>query len=144
MIDETVDFEMTAAKNEQRTIVKQGIDGQLDETRRIYDGMEPLFLDMRKELTKDLPEWARRFEISFQFWPQLGFLTAVPLNVETGKGVYEGEGLEDTRWEMVFKEEGTVYYKSRKAKEMDMHWGDLYGIMCGTLSVAWLIIAANT
>lgn len=131
MIDETVDFEMSAVKNEQRTIVKQGIDKELDETRRIYDAMEPLFLDMRKELMDDLPEWARRFEMSFQFWPQLGFLTAIPLDPETGKGVYEGEGYEDAGWELMFKDETTVYYKNRKAKEMDMHWGDLYGIMCG-------------
>ena len=143
MIDETVDFEMSAIKNEQRALVKHGVDKELDETRRIYDSMEPLFSDMRKELMADLPEWAQQYELSFQFWPQLGFLTVVPLDPNTGKGVYEGEGYEDTAWELMFKDESLVYYKNRKAKEMDMHWGDIYGIICGVYAVPGFWIITN-
>jgi len=81
------------------------------------------------------------------YFPQLGFLTTVPLDPETGNGIYEGN-LENP-WERKFSTEYTspfrynpqlcaltcsreqVYFKNSEMREMDDHFGDLYGSITG-------------
>ncbi|ORY66344.1 muts domain V-domain-containing protein [Pseudomassariella vexata] len=123
MISQTIDFEQSAERG--RTAVKQGVDANLDEMKQNYDGMEQLLTEVNEKLQRDLPEWAQRYVQNCVFLPQLGFLTVVSLNPETGKGNYEGEGLNDI-WERMFAAEGSVYCKNSQMKEMDEQFGDAY------------------
>ncbi|KAH8675857.1 muts domain V [Xylariales sp. PMI_506] len=123
LISQTIDFEHSRERG--RTAVKQGVDSDLDELKRNYDGMEHLLTEVREKLRRDLPEWARRYVENCVFIPQLGFLTVVSLNPETGKSNYEGEGLNDV-WETMFAAEGSVYCKNKRMKEMDNQCGDAY------------------
>ncbi|KAI1407499.1 muts domain V-domain-containing protein [Hypoxylon sp. FL1857] len=123
LISQTIDFEQSMERG--RTAVRHGVDANLDELKRSYDGMEHFLTNVIAKLRGELPEWARKYVQNCIFFPQLGFLTVVSLNPETGKGNYDGEGLNDV-WERMFAAEGCVYYKNQQMKEMDEHFGDAY------------------
>lgn len=65
------------------------------------------------------------------FYPQLGFLTVVSLNPETGRGNYQGEGLAEDVWESMFVNEGHIYYKNTMMRELDEQVGDIYCMIVG-------------
>lgn len=113
-----------------RIAVKHGIDADLDERKRSYDGMESFLANVIAKLQGSLPEWARKYVKNCTFFPQLGFLTAVSINPQTGKGNYDGEGLHDA-WTCMFLADGSAYYKNRQMKELDEELGDLYCMIIG-------------
>ncbi|KAI1115243.1 muts domain V-domain-containing protein [Nemania sp. NC0429] len=123
LITETIDFEQSVERG--RTAIKQGVDADLDERKRNYDGMEHFLARVITTLRSTIPEWARKYLQNCIFFPQLGFLTVVSINPQTGKGNYDGEGLSDT-WECMFVADGSAYYKNRQMKEMDEEFGDSY------------------
>lgn len=132
MITNTVDFQIS--EEQHRTVVRQGVDAELDSIKRTYDGMDNLLTQVANQLSKDLPEWASQYVENCIFFPQLGFLTVVPLDPKAEKGKYEGEGIDDDVWEKMFVSNDMGYYKNRRMKEMDEYFGDLYGMICGKLN----------
>jgi len=118
-----------------RTAVKQGVDAELDERKRSYDGMEHLLASVMTRLRNGLPEWARRYVQNCIFFPQLGFLTVVSRDPNTGKADYSGEGSNDT-WEPRFVTEEGAYYKNQKMKDMDEQFGDAYCMIIGNHPLA--------
>lgn len=137
LITRTIDFEQS--RERQRTAVKQGVDQDLDELKRRYHGMEDFLTEVNVRLRADIPEWAQHYVQGCVFYPQLGFLTVVSVNPENGNANYEGEGRNDA-WERIFADNGVVYCKNHKMKEMDEHFGDAYCMIIGKipLSLIWL------
>lgn len=129
MIDQTIDFQRSAEQH--RTAVLQGVDPELDSIKRTYDGMDTLLTQIATTISNDVPEWAAQYIENCIFFPQLGFLTVVPLDPETGKGKYEGEGIENDVWEKMFVSSDMGYYKNNRVKELDAYFGDMYGMICG-------------
>ncbi|KAI1365065.1 putative MSH5 protein [Xylaria arbuscula] len=123
LITQTIDLEQSVERG--RIAVKQGIDADLDERKRTYDGMESFLANVIMRLQGTVPEWARQYVKNCIFFPQLGFLTVVSINPQTGKGNYDGEGLDDA-WACMFIADGSAYYKNRRMKELDEELGDLY------------------
>ncbi|KAI9051038.1 hypothetical protein LZ554_005146 [Drepanopeziza brunnea f. sp. 'monogermtubi'] len=128
MITDVVDFQMSAEQH--RTTVLQGFDAELDSIKRTYDSMDTFLTRVATQLSSDIPEWASQYVSNCIFFPQLGFLTVVPLDLETGKGKYEGEGIENDAWEKMFTSNDMGYYKNKRMKEMDDYFGDMYGMIC--------------
>lgn len=128
-ITQTVDFPQSEIHH--RTIVLQGIDPDLDNLKRTYDGLEDFLSKVAAKLMRDIPEWATQYVSNCVFIPQLGFLTVVVLDPITGKGSYEGEGTDDGSWDLMFCTEDRGYYKNRQMKEIDDHFGDMYSMICG-------------
>lgn len=126
---ETIDFVGSAERH--RTAVLPGVDEQLDEIKRTYDGMDSLLTQVATELSNSVPEWAAQYVENCIFFPQLGFLTVVSLDPDTGKGKYDGEGLDNDVWEKQFVSNDMSYYKNGRMKEMDAYFGDMYGMICG-------------
>ncbi|KAI0125765.1 muts domain V-domain-containing protein [Xylariales sp. AK1849] len=126
LISQTIDFEQSGER--ERTAVKSGVDASLDDMKRRYDGMEDFLTEVNEKLRQDVPEWAQRYVQNCVFLPQLGFLTVVSLNPETGNPNYEGEGLKDV-WDRMFAADGSVYCKNRRMREMDEQCGDAYGMI---------------
>jgi DNA mismatch repair protein MSH5 len=137
-----VDFERSA--EERRTAVLQGVDEELDNFKRTYDGMDSLLTEAHSVLLGELPEWSLQYVTTCLFYPQLGFLTAVQLDPETGCGKYEGEGIENDTWDRMFVAHDLGYYKNRRMREMDDWFGDLYGLICGmhqsVISIVYALI----
>ncbi|TVY50120.1 MutS protein-like protein [Lachnellula occidentalis] len=128
MITEIVDFERSAEQH--RAAVLQGVDAELDNLKKTYDGLDSLLTEAARHLSNDVPEWAAQYVENCIFFPQLGFLTVVSLDAETGRGKYEGEGMENDVWAKVFSTDDMGYYKNGRMKEMDTYFGDLYGMIC--------------
>ncbi|KAF4637415.1 hypothetical protein G7Y89_g664 [Cudoniella acicularis] len=127
-IVEVVDF--PRSEEQHRTAVLQGVDAELDAFKRTYDGLDSLLTEAARAVTAEIPEWATQYVENCIFFPQLGFLTVVPLDPETGKGRYEGEGMENDIWDRIFASNDMGYYKNRRMRQMDSHLGDLYGEIC--------------
>ncbi|KAI0542909.1 putative MSH5 protein [Xylaria digitata] len=123
LITETIDSEQSVERG--RIAVKQGVDADLDERKRSYHGMESFLGSVTAKLRSGVPEWAKKYVKNCIFFPQLGFLTVVSINPQTGKGNYDGEGLHDT-WKCMFLADGSAYYKNQWMKELDEEVGDLY------------------
>ncbi|KKY34130.1 putative msh5 protein [Diaporthe ampelina] len=124
LITGTIDFQQS--KEARRTCVMQGVSAELDELKRNYDGLEYFLNQVAALMIEEIPEWAQQYVKNCIFYPQIGFLTVVSLNPESGRGNYEGEGLSDDVWERMFVSDGNIYYKNRRMKELDGQYGDLY------------------
>lgn len=129
----TIDFQQS--KEARRTCVLQGIDPELDALKRNYDGLEHFLNEVAAQLIMRIPEWARPHVQNCIFYPQIGFLTVVNINPETGRGKYEGEGSDDDVWESMFVADGQIYYKNRCMRELDAQYGDLYCMIVGQFSL---------
>lgn len=124
MINRIIDFDQS--KSRQRSSVKAGVDAQLDNLKRRYDGMGSFLTEVVNRVNQTLPEWACQYIRSCIFLPQLGFLMVVELDPRTGHGKYEGEGTGSDQWEMLFAAEGAVCYKNGFMRELDDQYGDMY------------------
>lgn len=109
----------------------QGVDPELDELKRNYDGLEHFLNEVAVRLIAEIPEWARQYVKNCIFYPQIGFLTVVSLNPETGRGNYEGEGSGGDVWESMFVTDGDIHYKNQHMRELDGQYGDLYCMIVG-------------
>ncbi|CAG8979009.1 hypothetical protein HYALB_00009911 [Hymenoscyphus albidus] len=127
-ISQVVDFK--TSDEQRRTAVLQGVDEELDGLKRTYDGMGSLLDQAHRLLLGDLPEWALQYVTGCIFYPQLGFLTVVLVDQQTGTGRYEGEGTENDVWDKMFVSDDLGYYKNHKMREMDRHFGDMYALIC--------------
>lgn len=124
MVNRTVDFEQSKARN--RLSIKPGLDPQLDELKRRYDGVGSLLTKVVDDSTKHLPPKARKCIRSCIFLPQLGFLMVVAPDPQNGLEQYQGEYAGGNRWERVFTADGSVCYKTEDMRELDKLYGDMY------------------
>ena len=129
LISSTIDFEQSKARS--RAAVATGIDPQLDKLKRAYEGMESFLTRVDRQMSQELPAWARKYILNCVFYPQLGFLTVVSTDRETEKSDYSGEGLQGDIWEKMFAAEDKVYYKNNRMKDLDNHFGDIYCAIVG-------------
>ncbi|KAK1688154.1 muts domain V [Colletotrichum godetiae] len=123
LIGNVVDFEETKANS--RIAVRLHVNAELDDLKQTYQGLESLLNEVSTALSLELPTWARKFVTGCVFWPQLGFLTVVPL-LEGNKAGYEGQGLSNDHWEQRFTANDNVYFKNNLMLELDGHFGDTY------------------
>ncbi|KAH3979586.1 hypothetical protein HBH70_150560 [Parastagonospora nodorum] len=123
-ISETVDLEKSA--EEFRTVILPGIDEELDHLKRTLDGLDDLLNEVAAKLSEKMPSGLRA-SLNVIYFPQIGFLVTVPIDPETGDAVYAGSL--DNLWEQMFTTEVQVYFKTSEMREMDDHFGDVYGII---------------
>ncbi|BCS09828.1 MutS protein msh5 [Aspergillus luchuensis] len=123
MIQEIVDID--SSEEQGRTVVKPGIDRELDRIKDRYDGMNSLLKQVAIEIATTIPE-SYDIDVNVIYFPQLGFNIAIPLN-EAGDAAYRG--VED-EWELMFFTENRAYFKDFRMREMDEKLGDIYGIIC--------------
>ncbi|CAD0096855.1 unnamed protein product [Aureobasidium vineae] len=124
-ITEIIDFELS--QDQGPNVVRQGVDHDLDELKRTYEGLESLLAQVAHHVAQSVPE-ALNANINVVFFPQIGFLIAIPQDPITGHGVFEGP--EDDPWEKMFTTEDYAYYKNENVIEMDSYFGDIYGRIC--------------
>ncbi|KZL80976.1 domain v [Colletotrichum incanum] len=124
LVRATVDFEETKASS--RISVRWNVNHKLDKLKQTYHGLDFFLGEVSTSLTRELPEWARKYVTGCVFWPQFGFLTVVSLLSDTGEAGYKGQGMADDRWEQQFVANGNVYYKNKSMLELDSQIGDTY------------------
>lgn len=125
LVTEVVDFE--ASKEHRRTVVRPGVDAELDQMKHTYDGIEPLLHEVTERLAKSVPVELDA-KINVIFFPQIGFLIACAIDPETGATIFAGP--EHDPWERMFVTEMSSYHKNGVMRELDEHFGDIYGRIC--------------
>lgn len=123
-ISDIVDFDKSA--EESRTVILEGVDEELDNMKRTFAGLDDLLGTVARSLSEKLPADFQG-SLNVLYFPQIGFLITVPLDPITGEAVYDGNF--DNPWERMFSTEDQVYFKNSQMREMDGHFGDLYGII---------------
>lgn len=134
-IEEVVDSGATADLH--RTVVKHGVDENLDELKRTYGGLEHLLAQVANDISRRVPQLLDA-QVNVIYLPQIGFLIVVRLDTETSSGVWEGSG--NDRWERIFTAETTAYYKNEQTYEMDTYLGDIAGRICGELDLVATVV----
>lgn len=125
LICDVVDFE--ESKNQRRTVVHAGVDDELDEAKRTYEGIEDLLSRVAGHVADQVPAELDA-KCNVIFFPQIGFLISMKLDPDTGGGVFEGP--DEQPWEKMFVTESAAYYKNANMLELDAHFGDIYGQIC--------------
>ena len=115
-----------------RTVIKSGVDDELDAMKRTYDGLDDLLNRTSQDIAATIPV-VYSLDLNVIFFPQIGFLISIPLNPDTGRGDYEGGEREDQRWTRIFSTGNWVFYKDSRMKELDDTFGDIYSVICGTI-----------
>ncbi|THC97557.1 hypothetical protein EYZ11_002980 [Aspergillus tanneri] len=123
MIQEIVDIDNS--EDQGRTVVKPGLDRELDKMKDNYDGLSSLLKQVAIEIATIIPE-SLDIDVNVIYFPQFGFNIAIPLN-DRGEAAYTGSG-ED--WELIFVTENRAYFKDFRMREMDEKLGDIYGLIC--------------
>ncbi|CDM30496.1 DNA mismatch repair protein MutS, type 1 [Penicillium roqueforti FM164] len=123
MIQEIVDIDNS--EEQGRTVVKQGIDRELDRIKDRYDGLNSLLKHVALDIAATIPA-TLDVDVNVIYFPQLGFHVAIPLN-EHGAAAYTSA---DDEWELMFITENRAYFKDFRMREMDQKLGDIYGIIC--------------
>ncbi|KAF2832856.1 hypothetical protein CC86DRAFT_414515 [Ophiobolus disseminans] len=123
-ISETVDLEKSA--EEGRTVILPEVDEELDQLKRTLDGLDDLLNEVAAKLSEKMPSNLRA-SLNVIYFPQIGFLVTVPVDPETENAVYAGSF--DNAWEQMFTTDVQVYFKTSEMREMDDHFGDVYGII---------------
>ncbi|KAF2264564.1 hypothetical protein CC78DRAFT_580350 [Lojkania enalia] len=123
-ISEIVDFDKSA--EESRTVILPGVDEELDQMKRTFAGLDALLSQVARKMSEKIPSNLQE-ALNVIYFPQIGFLTAVPIDPTTHTAVYDG-GFGNP-WERMFSTEEHAYFKNNEMREMDDHFGDLYGII---------------
>ncbi|PVF94626.1 hypothetical protein CPB86DRAFT_808461 [Serendipita vermifera] len=121
-INDTIDWEESA--NVGHIIVQPMVDETLDRWKETLAGMDSLLSSIARNIAEGIsPEHAERYrELNVVYFPQLGYLISIPLQVEDSESQMR-QGLEG--WQFQFMTDDAFYFKSQEMREMDEHVGDL-------------------
>jgi DNA mismatch repair protein MSH5 len=124
MIHDVVDLE--SSSEQHRTVVKRGINEDLDRVKNTYDRMEELLERTAREIARTLPPEID-CTLNVIFFPQLGFHITVPLDQATGQAIWSGG---EHAWDRAFTTETQAYFKDAKMHDMDHDLGDIWTNIC--------------
>lgn len=121
MIAEIIDFEQS--KEIKRTVVMPGVNVELDELRRVWDGMDDMLSEVALVVARDLPVGVSN-KLNVVFYPQIGFLISIQHDEDEVPLPFAGT--ENDAWEKMFHSPESSYYKNAAMTEMDEQFGDIY------------------
>ena len=98
--------------------------------KRTYDGLEDLLGHSSRKIADSIPR-QYSLDLNVIFFPQIGFLIAMPMDATTGKAEYEGGDGGEAPWERIFSTDKRVYYKDHRMQQLDETYGDIYATICG-------------
>jgi DNA mismatch repair protein MSH5 len=129
-IHDIVDLDSSIEQN--RTVVKRGINDQLDNIKNIYDGMDDLLSQTAIDIARTLPDHIA-VKLNVIYFPQLGYHITMPIDPATRQPLYDGKPDDPVggRWESMFTTENQAYLKDARMREMDERLGDLWNMICG-------------
>ncbi|KAI8611749.1 muts domain V-domain-containing protein, partial [Chytriomyces sp. MP71] len=121
-INSVIDFEASSA--DTSISVKSGVDEDLDELRRSFDGLDDLLSHVARDIADSIPD-DMSDSLNVIYFPQLGYLITIPLREDmTTRDSFVIAGLD-----FQFCTEKTIFYKSKQMYEMDEALGDLHSII---------------
>lgn len=124
-ISNVVDF--PESQIQHRTVVRSGVDRELDQLKHDHDGLESMLSVVCREIAKRVPVIFQPV-LNVVYFPQIGFLISVQR--EPGTEGVPFLDINDEPWERIFATDQMEYYKSSEMREMDERFGDLWTSIC--------------
>lgn len=126
VVFDVVDLEESQAQS--RTVVKPGIDEELDTVKFAYDSMDETLQQTAIETVPELrlPAGSPVPNLTVVYIPQLGFHVQLPL----GAAAELMERHVTPDWERTFTTETQAYFKNNRMRQMDRDLGDLWAVIC--------------
>ncbi|XP_065657265.1 mutS protein homolog 5 isoform X6 [Hydra vulgaris] len=118
LMKQIIDFEESLHIN--HFVVKEGVDSQLDEKKRTFDGIPYLMTQVAHKELNRLTESITKCSVTYL--PQLGYLLNIPLTDEMK--LSRNYDI-DKNLEFKFATDESVYYKSSGTEELDLKVGDI-------------------
>ncbi|XP_078354214.1 mutS protein homolog 5-like isoform X2 [Oculina patagonica] len=116
LMSKIIDFDESTEQN--RFVVKPGVDPALDEKKRTYNGLPDFMTKVAREELSKLSSSIT--ECNVIYLPQLGYLLAIPRSPE----MKEEQDFAIDGLEFVFLSNNRVHYKSARTRELDNLLGD--------------------
>lgn len=102
----------------------RNVDDELDQLKYTWDGLDQLLDNVTEAVSNEVfKETQLQINLHVGFFPQIGFLTAIPQGDQANEDLYDGT-IEDP-WERMFVVDSVVYYKNKTVREMDEYFGDV-------------------
>jgi DNA mismatch repair protein MSH5 len=120
IIGEVIDFE--ASKDKKRTIVREGVNDELDEARRTYYGIDDMLAEVAGHIAHGAPAGLAA-TLNLMFYPQIGFLICIGHEEHEIPVTFD----EHDPWEKMFTSGQQTFYKNSDTAELDQTYGDIYG-----------------
>jgi DNA mismatch repair protein MSH5 len=83
-------------------VILAAVDEELDQLKRTLDGLDDLLNKVAAKLSEKMPPDVRA-SLNVIYFPQIGFLVTVPIDLDNGVAVYAGSF--DNTWEQMFTTE---------------------------------------
>lgn len=137
MIHDTIDFDESLLQ--RRVVVQRNVDDELDQMKRMYDGMDSMLSEVARQVVAGIPQDVAT-NLNVIYFPQLGYLIVVPstegsdlseTQSNSESGMAGGPAYVGGDWEFQFCTGTSWYYKSPQMRQMDDYFGDVYGLICG-------------
>lgn len=137
MIHDTIDFDESLLQ--RRVVVQRNVDDELDQMKRMYDGMDSMLSEVARQVVAGIPQDVAT-NLNVIYFPQLGYLIVVPstegsdpseTESNSESGMAGGPAYVGGDWEFQFCTGTSWYYKSPQMRQMDDYFGDVYGLICG-------------
>lgn len=120
--------DLQESEEQHRTVVKRGVDLELDQVKDAYDSMDEMLCRVARETMSELPRMDQLPKLTVTYIPQLGFLIVIPPGDSDHLMLV---GLNQD-WERRFVTDRGTYFKNNKMREMDTDLGDLWAHICDT------------
>ncbi len=120
-------FDEDASKDASRFVVKSGVDPNLDEKKRVHNGLPDLLYELAKNEIEKLPNCME--SCTMVYVPQIGYMLAV----EPWEGMPSEEDvakLEFPDLQFMFCTNGVPHFKSKGCQELDETLGDTATDIC--------------
>lgn len=120
--------DLDESQSQHRTVIKRGVNKDLDQVKDAYDGMEEMLQQAATETVVELnlSQGQPVPTLVVVYLPQMGFHTVVPL-----QAMAEFPNLNTyPDWERMFSTETRVYFKNNRMRQMDESLGDMWAIIC--------------
>ena len=119
IVDQIIDFKNSQTEGTLK--VKPGMDSNLDEKRRLLNGLPDMMNKVVLEEAPKMPEFMNVFTICYL--PHVGYLIAVSASKQL-KEMVDYKNLPDL--EFVFESNNTIHYRNARTRMLDTTVGDVY------------------
>ncbi|SCV67929.1 BQ2448_50 [Microbotryum intermedium] len=120
IINDTIDWDESSAQK-THVIIRPGVDMDLDELRRTYNGLSSLLSKIAQRISLNVDSNFVQ-TLSVVYFPQLGYLIVVPYTEE----VIQAENYGPVGWSFQFVTEDYAYFKNSECYDLDRHIGDIH------------------
>lgn len=119
LLDEVLDLDISLSSGHVR--IKPGVDAELDEKKRLYNGLPEILRPVAEEEVQSLPVFIDSCTIAYI--PGCGYLLCTPTQSSPQFQHINYNNIPGL--EFIFELDGVIHFKTRRCQELDVHLGKI-------------------